>query len=84
MNRLSFLDTKTIEQLKKELGQDKLHVRRNPDNGNLFFTCGNVVGAVGKNTIPKNPMVSKVKGDNGEFWLLHEQSSGGAEVIASF
>lgn len=89
-NNLQFLDTMTIEQFKAEMHVDKIQVKRNPKNSNLFFSFGAKVGAVAKKGIPTHPMISRVKGNptpenpSGEFYLLHEEGQGGAPVIAEF
>ena len=87
---LEFLKTYTVEQFKHFMRVDKLQVKKNPSNGNLFFTFGAEVGAVAKKGVPAHPMSSHVKGDptpenpSGEFFLLHEEGQGGAPVIAEF
>ena len=51
----------------------------------MFFTFGAKTGAVSKKGIPSRPMISLVRGSNGEpFYLLHEEGTGGAPVLASF
>lgn len=89
-DNLKFLDTMTVEQFKAEKHVDKIQVKKNPQNSNLFFTFGAKVGAVARKGIPQHPMISLVKGrpteDNpsGEFYLLHEEGQGGAPVVAEF
>lgn len=89
-NNLQFLDTMTVEQFKAAMHVDKILVKKNPKNSNLFFTFGAKVGAVARKGIPTHPMISHVKGDpapdnpSGEFYLLHEEGQGGAPVIATF
>lgn len=51
----------------------------------MFFTFGAKTGAVSRNGIPNRPMISLVQGPDGDsFYLLHEESTGGAPVLASF
>lgn len=51
----------------------------------MFFTFGAKTGAVSRNGIPSRPMISLVRDSNGEsFYLLHEESTGGAPVLATF
>lgn len=86
---LIFKDTRTVEQFKSEHNAERVDVRKNPKTGNLFFTCGSLIGAVASKGIPEHPMFSLVQGDptpqnpTGEFWLLHEEGKG-APVLASF
>lgn len=93
---LTFAQTLTVEQFKNKMRVEKLDVKQNPRNGNIFFSYGAKNGAVALKGIPQHPMVSLVcpEGDTideehaGErncttFWLLHEEGSG-APVIASF
>lgn len=84
-NNLEFLDTFTVEQFKAEKRVDKIQVKKNPQTGKLFFTFGAKTGAVASKGIPEHPMVSLVKGSDGEeFYLLHNESTGGAPVLAEF
>ena len=84
MENLEFLKTRTVEQFKAEQHVDKILVKKNPKTGKLFFTFGAEVGAVAVKGIPQHPMISQVKGSEGEFYLLHEEGNGGAEVVATF
>ena len=82
---LEFLDTLTVEQFKAEKRVDKIQVKKNPHTGKLFFTFGAKTGAVAAKGIPTHPMISLVKGNDGQqFFLLHEEGQGGAEVVAEF
>ena len=81
---LEFIDTLTVEQFKSKVMVEKIQVKKNPNNGKLFFTYGAKVGAVSRKGVPTHPMVSLVRGDEGEFYLLHEEGNGGAPVIAEF
>ena len=85
MENLTFLKSYTIEQFKAMTNIDTIEVRRNPHTGKLFFTYGNETGAVSSKGVPvKRPMISAVQGDEGDFYLLHEQGEGGAPIVASF
>lgn len=82
---LTFLDTRTIEQFKKEERVEKIQVKRNPKTNKLFFQFGGRVGAVAAKGIPQHPMISTVKTPEGDqFYLLHEEAQGGAPVVATF
>lgn len=51
----------------------------------MFFTFGAKTGPVSKKGIPSRPMISLVQGSDGkQFYLLHEEGTGGAPVLASF
>ena len=85
-----FLETLTVEQFKRAQGVDKVVVKQNPHTGKYFMTFGAKTGAVAKKGIPTNPMISFVQGEpteknpNGKFWILHEEGTGGAPVVATF
>lgn len=82
---LEFIDTLTVEQFKAEKRVDKIQVKKNPNTGKLFFTYGAKTGAVAAKGVPSHPMISLVKGTDGdEFYLLHEEGQGGAPVVAEF
>ena len=81
---LQFLGTLTVEQFKAEKRVDKIQVKKNPNTGKLFFTFGAKTGAVAAKGVPSHPMISLVKGDEEEFYLLHEEGQGGAPVVAEF
>lgn len=84
-NNLTFLDTLTVEQFKAEKRVDIIFVKENPKTGKLFFTYGAKTGAVAAKGVPTHPMISLVKGNDGEqFFLLHEEGHGGAPVVAEF
>ena len=87
--KLEFLRTMTVEKFKAEMHADKLEVKRAKGSSKLFFTAGEVQGAVRSEGIPTKPMISWVKGDitertpDGKFWLLHQEGEGTAEIIAT-
>ena len=87
---LTFKETLTVEQFKREMAVSRIDVKKNPKTNTLFFTYGAKTGAVATKGIPQHPMLSFVKGEpteknpSGEFWLLHEEGKGGAPVLASF
>lgn len=84
-NNLQFIDTLTVEQFKAEKRVDKIQVKKNPKTGKLFFTFGAKTGAVAAKGIPEHPMVSLVQATDGEqFYLLHNEGTGGAPVLATF
>lgn len=85
MADLKFISTQTVEQFKKAQGVDSIKVRQNPHTSKLFFTFGAQTGAVSAKGIPTNPMISEVSGADGIcFFLLHEEGTGGAPVLAEF
>ena len=90
MANLVFNETLTVEQFKEAMKVSRVDVKKNPNTGKLFFTFGAKTGAVASKGIPQHPMFSFVKGNptpenpSGEFWLLHEEGTGGAPVLASF
>ena len=43
------LQTKTLAGFKTLAGSSKLNIIRNPNNSKLFFSCGDISGAVSKN-----------------------------------
>lgn len=87
---LEFLETLTVEQFKRAHGVERIEVKQSPKTGLLFIQFGAEVGACSSKGIPKRPMLSKVKGDpternpSGIFWMLHEEGTGGAPVLATF
>lgn len=90
MNKLAFLETLTVEQFKRKQGVERIEVKQNPHTGKLFMTFGAKTGAVATKGIPERPMLSLVKGEvteqnpDGKFWMLHEEGTGGAPVLATF
>ena len=84
-NQLKFHETLTVEQFKAAQHVDKIQVKKNPKTNKLFFTFGAKTGAVAVKGIPAHPMVSNVETPDGSsFWLLHEETTGGAPVLATF
>lgn len=84
MENLQFIDTMTVEQFKAAKHVDTIFVKENPKTGKLFFTFGAKTGAVARKGVPTHPMISLVRGDEDEFYLLHEEGQGGAPVVAQF
>ncbi|MEA4981537.1 MAG: hypothetical protein VB066_02360 [Paludibacter sp.] len=84
---LKFLKTWSVAQFKAEQQVEKIEVLRNESTGKCFMAFGFEKGAVsdrfqrGELT---NPVVSQVcNAETGEmFYLLHQQSEGGAEKLA--
>lgn len=89
-NNLTFIETLTVEQFKRAQGVERIEVKQNPHTGKLFFTFGAKTGAVAVKGIPSKPMLSYVQGEpselnpDGKFWMLHEEGTGGAPVLATF
>ena len=84
-NQLHFIETWTVEQFKAAQHVAKIQVKRNPKTNKLFFTVGSKTGAVAAKGIPSHPMVSEVEAPDGStFFLLHEEGTGGAPVLATF
>ena len=82
-NDLIFNETLTVEQFKAKELVSRIDVKKNPKTGKLFFTYGSKAGAVAIKGIPSKPMVSSVTGQDGTFYLLHEEGTG-APTIATF
>lgn len=83
--KLTFNETLTVEQFKSQMMVSRIEVKKNPDTGKLFFTYGSKTGAVAVKGIPTHPMLSNVTTPEGDtFWLLHEESQGGAPTLATF
>lgn len=81
---LKFIETMTVEQFKSKTQVARIDLKRNPKTGLLFMVYGGKTGAVGKNRVPDNPMVSLVEGTDGsQFYMIHEEGKG-AETIVSF
>ena len=84
-NQLHFIETLTVEQFKSRMMVDKIQVKKNPKTNKLFFTFGAKTGAVAVKGIPTHPMISEVEAPDGStFFLLHEEGTGGAPVLATF
>lgn len=84
-NNLKFIETLTVEQFKAAQNVAEICVKKNPHTGKLFFTYGAKTGAVSQKGVPEHPMVSSVETPKGEnFFLLHEEAQGGAEVVCKF
>ena len=84
-NQLIFRGTQTVEQFKAAQRVNKIQVKLNPKTNKKFFTFGSKTGAVAVKGIPAHPMVSEVEAPDGStFWLLHEEGTGGAPVLATF
>ncbi len=82
---LKFRKTLTVEQFKAAQHVDKIQVKQNPNTNKLFFTFGAMTGAVAVKGIPEHPMISEVETPDGSvFFLLHEEGTGGAPVLATF
>jgi len=81
----SWNQTLTVEQFKDLMKVSHIDVKKNPHTDKLFFTFGAKTGAVAVKGVPLKPMLSNVTGADGtSFWLLHEEGTGGAPIIASF
>lgn len=83
---LTFVETLTIEQFKEKVKVDKIQVKRNPHTNKLFCAFGGKTGAVASKGIPQHPMMSLVVSEESgeQFWLLHEEATGGAPTLATF
>jgi hypothetical protein len=82
MDALEFIEGQsfTVEQFKAAQKVEVIHVKENPKTGKLFFTYGGKTGAVSSKGIPEQPMISLVRGEEGEFFLLHQEPSGVPDV----
>lgn len=89
----NFLNTVTVEEVKKSQGDALLRVIPSPNKqGKFFFACGNIVGYVADKLaakmVAKQPfetvVVSEVRTKEGKTLLtLHEQGTN-SNVIAAF
>lgn len=89
----NFLNTVTVEEVKKFQGDAPLRVIPSPNKqGKFFFACGNIVGYVADKLavkmVAKQPfetvVVSEVRTKEGKTLLtLHEQGTN-SNVIAAF
>ena len=83
MKDLKYLTTQTVIDFKQANGGNAIQLIHNPKNGNLFFNCGALVGAVStkltedvlKNIPAEELRISLVEGTNGaQFNMLHKAS----------
>lgn len=89
----NFLNTVTVEEVKKSQGNAPLRVIPSPNKqGKFFFACGNIIGYVADKLaakmVAKQPfetvVVSEVRTKEGKTLLtLHEQGTN-SNVIAVF
>ena len=59
-NFKSWNETLTVEQFKAKHLVSHIDVKKNPNNGKLFFTYGAKTGAVAIKGVPQKPMISLV------------------------
>lgn len=84
---LEFIHSWTVEQFKKLKDIDALSIRPGKE-GKIFFTYGpnrEDTGAVSAKLVEngyQRAIVSLVKGDNGEFYMLHQQGEGAPEIMS--
>ena len=69
------IETLTIEQFKEKMAITSINVKKNVNNGFLYFECDkNIRGEVMVKEIPQHPMMSKFTLCNSQIcWLLHEE-----------
>lgn len=89
----NFLNTVTVEEVKKSQGDAPLRVIPSPNKqGKFFFACGQIVGYVADKLaakmVAKQPfetiVVSEIRTEEGKTLLtLHEQGTN-SNVIAAF
>lgn len=89
----NFLNTVTVEEVKKSQGDAPLRVIPSPDKqGKFFFACGQIVGYVADKLAAKmvarqpfeTVVVSEIRTKEGKTLLtLHEQGTN-SNVIAAF
>ena len=79
---LSFTQTMQISQFKAKNNITKIDIIKNPNTGKLFFSAGDITGAVSDN-YAANPVISlMVDKETGEsFLLIHKQ--GDSNVVDS-
>lgn len=84
---LTFIESFTIGEFKAKTNtsDSKIQILKNQKTDKFFFSYGaGRTGAVAMEDgrVPSEPIISLVRGDDGEeFFLLHKKGSGGAEVI---
>lgn len=91
MEALKFLNSWTITNFKNKLGVESIDIKRNPKTNSLFFVWGPGRGEIGAVTskingdlsLLKKPIISEVEGEEGTFYLLHNEGEG-VETLASF
>lgn len=73
---LQFGEQLQISQFKARFNVTTIDIVKSPKTDKLFFTCGNIRGAVSAN-YKEDPIMSFVTApDNAEsFWLLHKKGS---------
>ena len=79
MSELVFLQTVSINDVKEQQKSAFQIIKKK--NGGLFFKCGQLKGHVSEkiniNEVdPKDLVVSLVENESGQFWMLHNTSSG--------
>ena len=88
-NSLRFVETLTVEQVKNKEGLATISVKQNPKTGKLFMVLGGKTGGVSSKIKSlkdiNKPMISLVETPEGEeFYLLHNEGTGGAPTLFSF
>lgn len=59
-----------MQEFKELSNCNQIHVKKDPETNQLFFTYGTNIGAVAINSIPKEPMFSIVSNSNGKIFVL--------------
>lgn len=90
MNELQFIDRLSMTEAKKLLGVESINLKKNPNSG-LYFAVDSVGKQIEGLVVSKkfdieayDVCVSEVEGNNGRFYLLHEQKEGGLPIARSF
>lgn len=72
----------SVEEFKQLTNCEKIHVKLNPKDNELFFTYGANIGRVAVTKIPKEPIIAIVSNSSGKiFPLLLEKTDLGKTFL---
>lgn len=79
---LEFNNSYSIKEFRGLCNNRPLEVVENPHTGKLFFTCGDVTGAVAKDIdYTGNCVVSEVSDGTQAFFMLHNKSMDNVRMV---
>lgn len=83
-NTLNFIESYTIAQFKELKDTSSIAVKKNTETDKLFMVdeASNILGAVSSTITKDRAIISKVSGDDGEFFLMHNKSN--SESVMEF
>ena len=70
LDGLIYIATYSVQEFKELSNCNQIHVKKDIETNQLFFTYGTNIGAVAINSIPKEPMFSIVSNSNGNIFVL--------------